>query len=107
TAVRRPPRVADADGPVHRALAQKSFQDLDASRRPADLQSGGADDRHAGRVVPAVLETLQPFDDDVHRILFTDVSDDAAHVTRLLPASSSICAPWPRPSLRASSAARA
>jgi len=36
-------------------------------------------DRDARRVVAAVLEALEPLDDDRHRVLVADVTDDPAH----------------------------
>ncbi len=53
---------------------------LDAARLLGDLQrTVVADHGYARRVVSAILQTAQAFDDDVEGLARTDVSHDAAH----------------------------
>jgi len=67
-AVGRPARVANAERARQRPLAEDAFEHLEPSEH-----------RDAGGVVAAILEPLQPFDDDADRILVPDISDDSTH----------------------------
>src|SRR6266852_5205630 len=79
SSVGRPARVPDPDPSLHRTLAQKPLEHLDAPGRAPDLESLGPQDGQAGRVIAAVLEPLEPLHDDADRVLVSDVADDAAH----------------------------
>src|SRR5499433_2713912 len=83
-AVGRPARVADAHRSSHGPLAQHAFEHLDATGRAPHLEAGGSEHGHPGRIVPAILEPLQPLHDDTHRILVPEVADDPAHGSVLL-----------------------
>src|SRR5213594_2561653 len=78
-AVGGPARVADPERARHGALTQDPLERLDAPGGAADLELAVLEHRNPCRVVPAVLQALEPLDDDGHRVLVTDVADDAAH----------------------------
>ena len=65
-AVRGPARVADADLPAHRLVAQHALQVRELAERAPHLDLALVEDRDARRVVAAVLEAAQPVDQDVH-----------------------------------------
>ena len=66
-AVRRPPGMGNAGGTVH-ALRTDSFRQLrDPPRRAHALERrfrAAVEDSHTGRVVAAVLQAPQPFEED-------------------------------------------
>jgi hypothetical protein len=75
-----PAGVADPDAAGHRPLAQDTLQDLHPPRGAPHLQpAAGADHGHAGRIISAILQPLEPVDDDPDRALLSDVADDSAH----------------------------
>ena len=91
-AVRRPARVADAAGAGVVAVRELGLEARDLAHPAHDVQAGRpapgprrALERHARRVVAAVLEPLEPGDEDVLRCIRSGVSDDSAH-ERILPA---------------------
>jgi hypothetical protein len=91
-----PPRVADADIPPQRALAQEPLQHLDPAGGAPDLEAVRAHHRDARRIIAAVLELLEPFDDDVDRALVSDIPHDSAHgvvTPRVWVSGFSACAP--------------
>ena len=51
-----------------------------------DVQLTARQDRHTGAVVAAVLQAPQPADDDLLRLLRSDVAHDAAHGTQAIRA---------------------
>ena len=75
----RPAGMADADASPHGPLAEDALQYLDATCRAPDLESARPQHGHAGRVVAAILELLEPVDDDSHRVFVPQVTDDSAH----------------------------
>ncbi len=78
--VRRPPRVADADGAGDGTVTQGGLEGLEAAGSAPDLQLPfTAEDGHARGVVSPVFEPLEPLEDDPDRALVTDVPDDPAH----------------------------
>ena len=85
TAVGGPAGVADAEGALKGMFAQNLFKVGELAGGAADIQcrAGGAADGDACRVVAAVFETPQPFDDDRNYLLGTDVTNYAAHATIL------------------------
>jgi hypothetical protein len=83
--VSRPTGVSDAD----LASDGVSFDHLLQSRQFPNLSSDGdvptaLHDGQAGRVVAAILQSLQSIKNDRGRILRTHVAHDAAHVSLLL-----------------------
>ncbi len=78
--VRRPPRVADADGAGDGTVAQDGLEGLETAGSAPDLELPvTAEDGDARRVVSPVFEPLQSLEDDPDRALVTDVPDDPAH----------------------------
>ena len=79
-AVRGPARVADADArPGHGIFQQGVLEIGDLAGAAADIEPVAVDDRQAGRVVSAVLEALEPFDQEGCRLLVTHIAHDPAH----------------------------
>jgi hypothetical protein len=79
-AVRGPARVSDAVSAIERLEPDGFFEVSQLALGAADLQAlAVAGDRDAGGVVSAILQPLQPLDDDRHDLLISNVSDDAAH----------------------------
>ena len=80
-AVGGPAGVADAEGAVDGMLAQHLFQVAQLARRAAHLKrgAGGAAHGDARRVVAAVFQPPQPFDDDRNYLLGADITDNSAH----------------------------
>src|SRR5262245_49935721 len=46
---------------------------------PANLDLAVVDNGDSRRVIAAILQPPQPFDDDLDGLLITDISDDSAH----------------------------
>ena len=79
-AVRRPARVGEADRGVRRPVGDGGLQVDQLAGPLLDEQVARVIDQgDAGRVVAAVLEALEPFDQDGPRLPGTGVTDDAAH----------------------------
>jgi hypothetical protein len=80
-AVRGPAGVGDAGRAVHRFALERLAQALDPSREPAHREAGVSPvhHRYARRVVTAVLEPAQSFEQDGGSLARADVADDAAH----------------------------
>lgn len=79
-AVGRPAGVADAAGPVHRRLGDESLEVGD----PSALFAGGKNvvrvhHGHAGRVIPAILETPQSFEKDRGGRSLSHITDYTTH----------------------------
>src|SRR5690606_30136364 len=79
TAVRGPAGVAEAVASLERAAGERRLEVDELPRAPADFDVAVVDDRDAGRVVTAILETPEPLDEDGEDRPLTDVPDDAAH----------------------------
>ena len=79
-AVRRPARVRDAEMAVDRRLVQRFLQhpDLADGAQAANL-AAAIQDGKAGRVVTAVFEAAQAFDQDGNDVSISDRADDSAH----------------------------
>ena len=73
-----PARVGDADRPVD-ALGQAGGHVAHTTLGLVHAQRAVLDHGHAGRVIAAVLEPLQPLHQDRHAVAPADVSDDPAH----------------------------
>ena len=81
TTMSGPTGVSDAVGAIQRFIADDLFQIAQFALGAPDLQSLAiAGDCDSGRVVAAVLESPETFDDDRDDLLFPHVSDDATHV---------------------------
>ena len=80
-----PAGVRDAEGGGGVGAPQAFFQGGDAALGLDDRQPPVMvlKQRHPGRVVPAVLQALQAFQEDRVGLLRADVSDDAAHAILL------------------------
>ena len=78
-AVRRPARVADAVVAGDRVGVDDVFEVRQLAGAAAQVDGAVAHDRHARRVVAAVLELPQAVDQHGHDVLRSDVSDDSAH----------------------------
>src|SRR5204862_2884327 len=77
--------ITDSVGAFERILVDVLFNITKFSRSAADFQLPGL--RHngdAGRIIAAVLELAQAFDDDRHDFLGPDIADYSAHTRRLL-----------------------
>ena len=84
-AVGGPAGVADAEGAGDGALGEDGFEVAEFARCAAELECsvGAAGDGDAGRVVAAVFEAAQAFDDDGDGGIRANVSDDSTHGTSL------------------------
>ena len=78
-AVGGPARVPEPHAPLHRLLPQDRLELLDAPGAPPDLQPLRPQHGHAGGVIAAVLEPLEPVQDDADGAPLPDVADDPAH----------------------------
>ena len=76
-----PACVADAEGALDRMLAKHFFQVRQLARRAPNLKHGavGIADCNPRRIVAAIFEPPQAFDDDGDDFLWTHIADDAAH----------------------------
>ena len=82
-AVGRPARVGEADRGVGRPVGDRRLQVGELAGPLLDEEIAGVvDERDAGRVVAAVLEPPQAFDEDRARLPGTGVTNDAAHAVR-------------------------
>ena len=77
--VGRPARVRNAGGAVQRQPRYVLGQRLDAARELAGDDASSRLDRHARRVVAAILEPAESFQEDRRRLALADVAHDAAH----------------------------
>jgi hypothetical protein len=80
-----PAGVANAVGALKGMLAQNLFEIDQLTLGATHIQSlaGGAAHGYTCRVVASVLEAPEPLDDDRDYLLWTDVTDNAAHATIL------------------------
>src|SRR5262249_6269936 len=76
-AVRRPARVADADGPLHPAR-QRRLEPGDLAGRLVDLQPTARVHGDARGVVAPVLEAMEPGEEDRDRLSAADGAHDTA-----------------------------
>ena len=79
-AVRRPARVRDAEMAGNRGLVERVLQHLHFAdgAQAADL-AASVEDGDAGRVVTAVFQAAQAFDQDGNDVSISDRADDSAH----------------------------
>src|SRR5262249_1472673 len=78
-AVGGPAGVADADAAGGGRLAEVAAEGLDAGGLLAKVPVAAGDGGEAGAVVAAVLQAVQPLDEDRLGVLLADVPDNAAH----------------------------
>ncbi len=81
-AMRGPARVRDAAAAVHRGTVHQLAQRRDAPGELARLDARAVQHRHAGRVVAAIFEAGQALQENRDGFPLSDVSDDAAHLSR-------------------------
>ena len=79
TAVRRPPRVADAVLAVDRVDRDGFLQPRQLAGAAPQLDRAVADDGDARRVVAAILQAAETVDQDRKDLLLADIPDDPAH----------------------------
>ena len=79
-AVGRPASVGQADRGVRGPVGDRRLE-IDQLAGPLldEQVAGVVDERDPGRIVAAVFEALEPFDEDGARLPRTGVPDDAAH----------------------------
>ena len=104
TAVRRPAGVADADRAGERLARELCFQILELAFGAPPRQRALLQRRHAGRIVAAILEALERFDELRGDRLAADDSDNAAHLSMHSP--NPVAEPNLRPRRRARSQRR-
>src|SRR3546814_6160609 len=75
----RPAGVADADRARQRAFADPAFQVDELALGAPPLDPAVHQGRDARRIVAAIFQPLQPFDQQRRCLLPADDSDDAAH----------------------------
>ena len=80
-----PARVADTEGPLQRIFAQNLFKVGKLSGRAAEFERGAGRvaDRDACRVVSAIFEPPQPFNNDGDDLLRANITNNSAHETIL------------------------
>ena len=84
-AVGRPAGVGEADRGVRRPIGDRGLEVGELAGLLLDEQVAGlVDEGDPGRVVAAVLEPLEPLDQDRARLAGPGVADDSAHVAVLL-----------------------
>ncbi len=76
--VRGPARVADANRARRLALCDELVESVHLALLLQDLELT-IDKRYAGRIITAVLESLEPVNEYPGCVLFTDVSDNTTH----------------------------
>ena len=79
TAMGRPARMADAERTGQRPFAEDPLEHLEPAGGAPHVERAVAEDGDARGVVAAILEPLEPLDDDTDRALPTDVPDDSTH----------------------------
>jgi hypothetical protein len=111
SAVRRPPRVADADHALQWRFRQPQFEVLELALGPPARQVATFERRDTGRVVAAIFEPLQSLDDRIGDRRAPQNSDDPAHgpltYARSLRPYGCRGSPWPSPVSRPAARARA
>ena len=80
--VRRPTRVGDATRPMRRVACHESGERGNPARELPGHDAAPVLHRHARRVVPAVFEPREPFEQDGRGLPPSHVADDAAHRQR-------------------------
>src|SRR6516165_711911 len=79
TSVRSPARVPDARGALERALLERFFEIAELADALCADDGACVDERNAGRIVAAILKTVQAVHEHADDVTRSDVTDDAAH----------------------------
>src|SRR6185503_7132180 len=95
--VGRPARVAEPGRPRGGFSAETRLEMSDLAQAPPDREVGAVEDGEPGGVIPAVLEPLEPLQNDLGDIALSDVADDSAHEGSPYPRRA-----WPAGTRRAS-----
>src|SRR5688572_10526269 len=81
----RPPGMADSESALHRVRADHFLEVSQFARGPSDVQAIAAiDNRNAGGVVPAILQTPQPVKNDGYSLPPPDITDNSAHSSTIV-----------------------
>ena len=80
-AMRRPAGVADADRPLHRLVVEPPGEIDELALGPPPLDAAVDQGRDPGRIIAAVFEPPQPFDQPRGDRVLGDDADNAAHQT--------------------------
>ena len=78
-AVRRPPGMGNAHRAQRGIVGDHRFESSDLARGTSGFQTFAVHDGDARRVIPPVLEALEPFKQHRSRDPITNVADDSAH----------------------------
>ncbi len=78
-AVRGPAGMADADATRRRLVAQMACEVVNTARFFAKVHPRTRKGRHAGAIVAAVFQPVQPFDEDRFRFPRAGVANDSTH----------------------------
>ena len=79
-AVRRPARVPDAERARHRfAAVDQVAEHAEPALRLRHTQAILRIDRHAGGIIPAVLELLEPLQKNRRRLFASNIADNTTH----------------------------
>src|ERR1700733_3592007 len=81
-AVRSPARMADPGRSLKGGLAERSVEIGELAHGANDRQSASRVNRETRRIVAAVFEPSQPFDEDGNGVLPANISHDPAHLVR-------------------------
>ena len=80
-AVRRPARMGDTDGTAYILGRAERFQFRHFAFGLIDIElSGFVDERYAGAVIAAILETMKSLDENRIRLAATDISYNSTHM---------------------------
>src|SRR5204862_7044791 len=71
--------VADAGAGLHRDFGEHGFEGADLALGPAAFGVAGDESGHPGRIVAAIFQTLEAFDQPPGYGLVADDANDAAH----------------------------
>ena len=80
TAVGRPAGVADAKGAAQRTFGKNLLKVDQLPPRTPDFDVAVVEGGDTGRVVAAVFEAPQPFENNGGRLLRSDISNNSAHI---------------------------
>ena len=78
-AMGRPAGVADADNPLHRLAVEPPGEIAELALGAAALDAAVDQGRNAGRIIAAIFEAPEPFEQPRGDPLLGDDADDAAH----------------------------
>jgi hypothetical protein len=70
--------VADAEAPARRVGGDPALQIADFAGALGHMERS-IDDRHPGRVIPAILQAAETFEQNLLTVSKPDIANDAAH----------------------------